>query len=146
MPTVTNSVLIAGPGASVFAAIEDPKVQMTFDEMIRSVDKVTDGPIGKGTRFRGEFKGFGKVEYEYIDFEAGRLVVHGVKMPFGQMQHRFEVAPEGSGSTRLVQSITAELNLLGKILWPIMMRRNMTARVTTLNALIKKFVESTPAS
>ena len=144
MPTVSDSVVIARNPAAVFAAIEDPTVQMTFDDMIRSVERLTDGPIGKGTRFRGDFKGMGTVEYEYADFEAGRRIVHGVRMPFGGMRHAFALSPEGGG-TRLVQTIDADLNLLGKLLWPLMMQRMFRQRVASLNGRIKTFVESRPA-
>src|SRR5688572_21682633 len=113
MPSVSGTVVIQRPPASVFAAIEDPKVQMTFDPMFRGVEQLTPGPIARGTRFRGDFKGMGKVEYEYADFEPGRRIVHAVRMPFGGMRHAFELAPEGATATQLAQSMDAELNLLG---------------------------------
>jgi hypothetical protein len=52
MASVSQSILIERPAAAVFSAIEDPKVQMTFDDMFRGVDQFTDGPIGKGVRVR----------------------------------------------------------------------------------------------
>jgi hypothetical protein len=141
MPIVSANVVIEKSSPAVFSALEDPKVQITFDDMFRGVEKLTPGPIAKGTRFRGDFKGMGKVEYEYVDFERNRLIVHGVKMPFGAMRHSFAMSPEKNGATRLDQSIQADLNLLGKILWPIMMKKKFEQRLATLNGLVKTYVE-----
>lgn len=142
MPTVSDSISISRPIARVFAALENPEVQVTYDgEMFRSVEKLTPGPIGKGTRFRGDFKGMGKVEYEYAGFEKDRLIEHAVKLPAGSARHRFEFTPEGTG-TRLGQTIDVQLNLLGRILWPLMMKGMMGSRVRTLNGLVKQHVEA----
>jgi uncharacterized protein YndB with AHSA1/START domain len=142
MPSVSNEITIARPVDVVFGALADPKVQTTYDsEMMRSVEQLTDGPIRQGTRFRGDFKGMGKVEYEYSQFEPNRLIEHAVQMPFGAMRHRFEFELQ-AGSTRLTQTIEARLNLLGQILWPLMMQRMMSKRVATLNGLVKRYVET----
>jgi len=141
MLEVSDSVTIAKPPPEVFAAIENPEVQITYDgQMFKAVEKLTDGPIGKGTRFRGTFKGMGKVEYTYDEFEPNQLIQHAVKMPFGQSRHRFEITPEGD-SSRLTQSISVEPNILGRIMWPLIMRRMMRKRVSTLNSLVKSYVE-----
>ena len=141
MPEVSDSIMIGKPTAEVFAAIENPEVQITYDgEMFKGVEKLTDGPIGKGTRFRGTFKGMGKVEYSYDEFEPNHLIQHAVKMPFGPFRHRFEITAEGD-SSRLTQSISVEPNILGRIMWPLIMRRMMRSRVSTLNGLVKSYVE-----
>jgi hypothetical protein len=115
---------------------------MTYDgEMMRSVEQLTPGAIGKGSRFRGDFKRMGKVEYEYADFEQDRLIEHAVRMPFGSARHRFDFADAGSGTT-LTQTITVRPNLLGRIAWPLMVKRMMSKRVQTLNGLVRDYVEA----
>jgi uncharacterized protein YndB with AHSA1/START domain len=141
MPSVSDSVQIQRPVEKVFGALADPQVQMRYDgEMMRANEQISPGPIGKGTRFRGKFKGMGTLEYAYEEFEPNRLIQVFVKIPFGRMRHRFEFAAEGDG-TRLSQSISMELNALGSILWPVMMKRMMQKRVRTLDGLVKRFVE-----
>ncbi len=141
MPSVSDSIRIDRPPTDVFAALADPRVQITYDgEMMKSVEQLSPGAIGKGTRFRGNFKGMGNVEYEYADFEQDRLIEHGVRTPFGSARHRFEFTPEGSG-TRLTQSITVKPNLVGQILWPVLMKRMMSKRAQTLDRLVKAYVE-----
>jgi hypothetical protein len=142
MARVSDAVLIDRPPDVVFAALANPAVQMTYDgEMLRSVEKLTPGPIGKGTRFRSEFKGMGNTEYDFAEFdEPDLLEVHVGKVPFGALHHRFEFMPQGTG-TRLTQSITVTPNLLGRLLWPLVIRRMMSARVQTLSGLVKQYAE-----
>ena len=61
MPNVTDTTYIDRPPATVFAALENPETQVTYGhDTFRSVEKLTRGPIGMGTRFRGDFKGHGR--------------------------------------------------------------------------------------
>jgi hypothetical protein len=82
----------------------------------------------------------GKIEYEYSEFGQNRLIEHSVKMPFGFMRHRFVFEPANSGS-RLTQSIIIELNVIGKILWPLMMKSMMVKRMRKLNGLLRNYLE-----
>jgi uncharacterized protein YndB with AHSA1/START domain len=140
--SVTGGVAIQSPPHDVFAALADPQVQMTYDgEMMLAVEKLTAGPIGKGTTFRGKFKGMGSVDYTYAAFDEDRLIEHSVRMPFGPARHRFEFFQEGTG-TRLQQTITAEPNLIGRLLWPIVIKGQCDKRIATLNARVKRHVEA----
>lgn len=142
MVEVNDTIEIDRPVNEVFGALADPNVQITYDgDMFRAVEQLTPGTIGKGTRFRGKFKGMGWVEYAYDEFEPNRLIQHGVRMPFGVVRHRFEFSSIGQRS-RLVQRIAVQPNLLGRVLWPLMIRRMMQNRVRTLNGLVKRYVES----
>ena len=140
--SVSESVAINHSLSEVFTALEDPQTQIKYDgETYRSTEKLTLGPIGKRTRFRGDFKGMGQVEYEYSAFEKDRLIEHFVKTPAGIVHHRFEFIPEGNG-TRLTQSIEAVPNLLGRLLWPIILKRQFQQRIQTLNTRVKRYAES----
>jgi hypothetical protein len=117
-------------------------VQITFDnEAFRSVEMLTPEPIGLGSRFRGDFKGMGKVDYEYAAYEQDRLIEHAVQMPFGAARHRFDFEPSDGGS-RLVQTMTLRPNLLGWVLWPFILRRAMRNRLRSVNGLVKQHVEA----
>ena len=142
MKSLKQSIKIKGPINSVFEALADPNNQMKFDnEMMRSCEKITDGPIEKGTRFRGNFKGMGIVEYGYSEFKQNSIIEHAVKMPFGSFHHRFNFEASND-ETVLTQTINLELNLLGKVMWPLMMKNMMTKRIKTLNVLIKQYIET----
>ena len=141
MPEVEATVDIPHPVQKVFAALSDPNTQMTYDgEMFKAIEQQTPGPIGRGTRFRGKFKGMGWLECMYDEYEEERLIQVAVKMPFGAARHRFEFQPTDQGS-RLIQRMIVEPNLIGAVLWPLMVRRMMQERVRTLNSLVKRYVE-----
>jgi ligand-binding SRPBCC domain-containing protein len=141
MVWVEDAVEIDQPVTEVFAALADPNVQIAYDGDMKAVQQLTPGEIGKGTRFKVKLKGMGWVESSYDEFDQDRLIQIGVRLPFGPLRHRFDLTPTGQGS-RLTQRISVEPNLLGRVMWPLMMRRMMQKRVQTLNALVKKFVES----
>jgi hypothetical protein len=138
---VSDTVDIDRPADDVFGALADPNVQITYDrDQFRAVEQLTPGTIGKGTRFRGRFKGMGWREFSFEEFEQNRLIEVGVRLPFGAARHRFEFSSVGDHS-QLAQKIEVHPNLLGRILWPLIIRRMMEDRVRTLNGLVKRYVE-----
>ena len=108
--------------------------------MFKAIEQLTPGPIGRGTHFRGKFKGLGWLECTYDEYEQKSLIQVAVKMPFGAARHRFEFQPTDHGS-RLTQRMVVETNLIGAVLWPLMVKRMMQNRVRTLNGLVKRYVE-----
>ena len=142
MKTVQDSIEINAPVHQAFEALADPAQQMKFDgDMMLSCEKISDGPIGKGTRFRGRFKGMGTMEYSYSEFIPDQLIEHAVQMPFGSLRHRFQFEANGGG-TRLTQQATLQPNFAGKIMWPLMMKNMLSKRLQTLNVLVKGFAEA----
>jgi ligand-binding SRPBCC domain-containing protein len=141
MVGVEDAAEIDRPVTEVFAALADPNVQIAYDGDVKAVQQLTLGEIGKGTHFKVKLRGMGWVESSYDEFDQDRLIQIGVRLPFGALRHRFDFTPTERGS-RLTQRISVEPNLLGRVMWPLMMRRMMQNRVQTLNALVKKFVES----
>ena len=70
MITISESAVIRRPVEEVFDAAADPQTQLEWDPgTLRSVEKLTPGPLGQGSRYRGDFKGSGVVEYEYVEFD-----------------------------------------------------------------------------
>ena len=90
MPSIAETAYIAQPTHRVFEAAADPDVQLRWDgPTLRHVEKLTPGPLARGARYRGNFKGFGTVTYEFAEFEPGRSFQHVARMPMGEMRHRF---------------------------------------------------------
>ncbi len=67
MVTVSQSTVLNHPLERVFETAADPQKQLEWDPAVmKSVEKVTPGPLAQGARYRGEFKGMGaNVEYEF---------------------------------------------------------------------------------
>ena len=63
MITISESAVIRRPVEEVFDAAADPQRQLEWDPgTLRSVEKLTPGPLGQGSRYRGDVKGSGVVE------------------------------------------------------------------------------------
>jgi hypothetical protein len=138
--TVANDVFIWKPAHRVFVAFADPAVQALYDPMLSSVEKLTAGPIAKGSCFRAQFEHAGTVEFEFTEFEQDQLVEQSAQMPFGPMRHRIELEARPDG-TRLRQTITLEPNIRGLAMWPVLLQQALSDRLRRLNELVKGNVE-----
>jgi uncharacterized protein YndB with AHSA1/START domain len=128
---VTETAVIPRPPAAVFAAAADPLTQLKWDpDTLKRVEALGEGPLAKGSRYRGEFKGFGTVEYEFTEFDPPRRFEHLARVKAGTMRHTltFEEVPEG---TRLTQVGRLEPNLLGRLMGP-MLKRGFRQRFQTI--------------
>jgi uncharacterized protein YndB with AHSA1/START domain len=115
------------PREAVFAAAADTEEQLRWDrETLKSVEKLTPGQIGQGARYRGRFKGFGIVEFEFAEFEAPRRLAVLARIKPGEMRHTFTFETAGDG-TRVSQVGELTPNLLGRLMAP-MIRRMLAKR------------------
>jgi hypothetical protein len=134
-------VVIPRAPIEIFETAADPYAQLKWDPgTLKQVEKLTPGPLAPGTRYRGEFKGFGVVEYQFTAYDPGKRFAHHAVMNIGDMQHIFEfaTAPEG---TLLTQTLLVEPAGIGKLLAPIMplmLRRRLRA----INLVLKQYVTS----
>jgi uncharacterized protein YndB with AHSA1/START domain len=145
MPTITESLIIARPPEEVFDAASDPEKQLMWDpEFTQSVEKLTPGPLSRGSRYRGKFKQFGTMEYEFADFERPKRFSHLTMMPMGEMSHTFtfEQVPEG---TRLTQEGRLKPRLLGRIMWP-MMSRMLRKRFRTIVSEVDEYLSTSTSA
>src|SRR6266542_4413029 len=77
MYRIIESAIIERPVSEVFAIAADPDKQLAWDTGgLRRVDKLTPGPLERGARYRGDFKGFGIVEYEFVEYELDLRFAH----------------------------------------------------------------------
>jgi uncharacterized protein YndB with AHSA1/START domain len=63
---------IAAPIERVFEYLADARTEPAWLPGATSVEKVTDGPVGKGTRFEGVYARAGRVSVELVEFEPPR--------------------------------------------------------------------------
>lgn len=131
MIRIEHTGAIPEPPDVVFPVISDPQTQLVWDAAtLRSVSKLDAGELGRGSRYRGKFKGFGTVEYEFVEFQPNTRFAHLAKIPLGRMRHTFTLEPDGGG-TRVVQTGELEPNLLGRLAAGVF-RRNLQKRFTTI--------------
>ena len=139
MFVITESVSLRWRPEEVFPALSDPQTQLEWDaETLRSVEKLTPGPLAEGARYRGRFKGYGTVEYEFVEYEPNRRFAHRAAIPMGRMHHLFELEPDPQG-TRLSQTGELTPNLFGRLMWPVASRM-LRKRFRTIGAEIGDFL------
>jgi uncharacterized protein YndB with AHSA1/START domain len=146
MLEINQTATVAAPVERVFAAASDPNEQLRWDkDTLRGVEKLTPGPLAAGARYRGRFKGFGTVEYEFAEFDAPRRFAHVATMPMGRMTHRFTFTPVDRG-TEITQTGSLEPNLLGRLLSPLvraMLGRRFRLIAGELSDYVGRPVETT---
>src|SRR3981081_612108 len=146
MYRIVERAIIERPVSEVFAIAADPDKQLAWDTGgLRRVEKLTPGPLGRGARYRGDFKGFGTVEYEFVEYEPDLRFAHRARVPMGEMPHlfTFESVP---GGTRLTQEGILTPNLAGRVMWPLMMRRVLGNRFRDIAARPPPPLASGPSS
>jgi uncharacterized protein YndB with AHSA1/START domain len=135
MVEVSYSQVLAHPIDAVFAAASDPERQLQWDrDRMRSVEKISAGPLGKGSRYRGRFKGMGTVEYEYAEYDPPRRFAHRARVPIGTTGHVFVFEPDAAG-TRMTQVGTFEPRGPGRLFTPLV-RRMLAKRLPQVAAAI----------
>jgi hypothetical protein len=136
---ISESSIMERPPAEVSEVAADPFEQLNWDSgTLKSVEKLTPGPLGRGSRYRGEFKGFGTVVYEYDEFEPGRRFTHHTLMKIAEVRHLFEFEAVSEG-TQLTQSIVAEPKGMGKLMAPIM-KVMMRRRLRVINSELRQYL------
>jgi uncharacterized protein YndB with AHSA1/START domain len=122
MVRVEETTTIDAPPERVFRAAADPERQLEWDAgTLRHVERLGDTPLGPGARYRGKFKGFGTVEYEFVEFDEPQAFAHRARVPVGQMTHRFTFEPT-DGGTRVTQVGELEPSVLGRVMGPMVRR------------------------
>jgi hypothetical protein len=143
MLRVSETAIIPRPVDEVFAAASDPLKQLEWDPAtMKRVEKLTPGPLGRGSRYRAAFKVMGTVEYDFPDFDPPRRFSHRTRLPMGEMRHTFIVEPVPQG-TRLTQEGELRPTLLGRLMQPLMARM-LRRRFRTVAQELSEYLEAAP--
>jgi uncharacterized protein YndB with AHSA1/START domain len=139
---VAESVTIRRPVEQLFDIAADPETQLKWDPgTLQRVEKLTQGPLGVGALYRGSFKRFGTVEYEYVQYEPGRRFSHDADMrAMGHVHHTFEFEPVADG-TGLTQRMQVEPSGVGRVMSPLM-KPLLRRRMRVIDAELKEYAES----
>ncbi|MEA3203076.1 MAG: carboxymethylenebutenolidase [Thermoplasmata archaeon] len=139
MVRCTLTQTIGRPPAAVFKAITDLRTFPDWNPTTKAAAKLTDGPVGEGTRFELAVRGFGRTVQELREFQADRQVR---LVPLSRSftgGHRFVLRASGA-STVVAHELELHprglLRLMAPMLGP-MMRKNLHATA----AALKEYVE-----
>jgi carbon monoxide dehydrogenase subunit G len=122
---IEETFAVARPPDVVFDYVTDPSKLSSWQTVNRSVEPLTDGPPGLGSRFRERTKPPLGKEFEQIteftEFDRPRRVhVHVVEGPY-PVDGTWSFAPEGEG-TKVHFVAEGELTGFMKLLGPLFAR------------------------
>lgn len=109
MVEVEKSVVIGRPIDEVFAYVTDFRHSPEWQEGMLQVRKITDGPLGVGTRFQVVRKLMGRQVEGIVEFvvykpnSEARWTLLAGSMPPGQASYHLESTPEGTRVTNTVE-------------------------------------------
>jgi hypothetical protein len=143
MPVIRNSVVVGCAPEVVFDFLSDLRAELEWNPRCESMEKLTEGPVGLGTRYRAKWKSSPYVEVETVAFER----------PHGWAAHnggpievtfvcRLEPVPEG---TRLEASFEPTPHGWFRLVFPlflVMMRREEKANMAHLRDAVERRAEA----
>lgn len=133
----------------VFAYVSDQLNAPTWQRGLEEVKRLTEGPIGIGTRhaFVRRFAGR-KMEgdNEYVEYTPNRSVAFKFKATSGSVPGggSYQVDALGPGRTRLTASVELHPTGLARLAQPLMslsLKREVEAGLVTLKGLLEKMDE-----
>jgi hypothetical protein len=141
---IEEHAVIPRPRGEVFATAADPFRQLEWDPVtLRRVEQLSDGPLAVGARYRGTFRGFGVLDYEFVEYEPDRRFAHLARLPMGELRHTFEFG-DGPDGTTLTQVGELRPNLMGTVASPLMgriLRRRFQVIAAEIDRYLRRSVD-----
>jgi carbon monoxide dehydrogenase subunit G len=109
------------PAGEVFDYLADARNEPDWLPGAERVEKVTDGPVGLGTRFSGTYARAGTVEVELVEFERPHRMTFRARSRIVHFDDAVELSEEG-GRTVLRAVMTAQPQGLMRLAGPLMAR------------------------
>jgi hypothetical protein len=135
-----RTIRVERPAGEVFDFLADARNELSWNDTVLTMEKVTAGPIGAGTRFRGDHKRIGVLDSTITAFERpARLSFHGEgKAMRFDAEFAFE---QGSGVTTIRETIAMEFYGLLRLLAPLLggsLRRQFAAEAEALKRALER--------
>jgi F420H(2)-dependent quinone reductase len=144
---IEGDVFIAAPPVQVFDLVADERNEPRYNSRIVHAEKITDGPVGVGTRFTALTAGSARASamtVEITDYLRPVRVASLIRSPLMRVEGALTLSPEGAG-TRLRWCWTMRLRGAARLATPLM--RLVGPSWERRNWLdLKRFVEGTPAA
>ena len=138
---------VEAPAEDIFAMMTDMGGVVQHISGIDSIEVLTEGPMGVGTRFRETRTMMGKPateEMEVVAFEPGRSYTLGCSSFGSRFQTVISFTPEGTGTRVAMEMSWKPVTLAAKLMSPVgaMMKGMMRKCMEQDLADIKKAAES----
>jgi hypothetical protein len=138
----TATISIRARADRVFITAADPHQQLIWDAgNFTRLETLTEGPLGKGSRFSCYVKGMGKMVYEFSEYLPFSRFVHVSTTWMSYGIHDFDFS-EKDGITELTQTMKIRLRNIGILLYPFA-KGIVKKQLKRLNNELKKYIENT---
>lgn len=135
MVRIEGEIVINRPVEEVFDFVADERNEPRYNRKMRRAEKISEGPIGLGTRFRAEVVRTGRavpMTIEFTGYDRPRRLASSTRMSSMDIQYTltFEPVPEG---TRMRWSGDVEPRGILKLMSPVVtwMGRRQEGRIWT---------------
>ena len=137
MPVIRNSVILPCPPEEAFDYLADLRAELEWNPRCEVMEKLTEGPVGLGTRYRAKWKSSPWVELETVAFDRPRgWTMHNGGLLEVTFTCTLEPAPEG---TRLHAMFEPTPHGWFRLIFPIflvMISREEKANMAHLRAAV----------
>ena len=132
--------VIARPLEQVFDTVVDVANFPQWNPTTRSARKLTDGPVGNGTMFELEIRGFGKVQQELQEFERNRSVrlVPHTKILAGGHRFRFKAVGTDTRIDHELEMIPKGIFRVFSVFMPMIGKKNLRDTAAALKAHLER--------
>lgn len=122
MAAIRGSVIIERPIAQVFDIVADERNEPSYNPRLRRVEKLTDGPVGLGTRFAATFASGRRRRSEMVTeltaFERPTRIGSRTEVDGALITGTLSFAPTGRG-TRMAWDWDVRLAGPARVLGPL---------------------------
>ena len=120
MAVIEKQIEIARPPQEVFDYLSDLRNERDWNPGLRTIEKLTDGPVGLGTRYRAQWKGSPLCVVECVRYEPPLCWTHTDDSPLGIVA-TFSLTPVGDG-TRVDTRFELQPRGVARLLAPVLAR------------------------
>lgn len=121
---------VARSRAEVFDFVADLRNESQWNPRAIGMEKLTEGPIGSGTRFAGTYQGLGSLETVLTEYQPpGRLGFHSTG-PRAEIRGLFVLKDSGGGTDIALEADVRPrgvLRYLAPAMQPLFARQNKAA-------------------
>ncbi len=143
MPVIRNSVVIRCTPEEAFDYLSDHRAELEWNPKCKVMEKLTDGPVGLGTRYHARWKGGPHVEMETVAYDRPRSwTMHNGGPIEVTFTCRLEPVPEG---TRLHAEFEPRPHGWFRLLFPVFLlviRRDEAANMRYIRAALERRMRS----
>lgn len=140
MIEVSTGILIHAPVKKVFETAADPNKQLIWNTGDFShLSSLSDGPLGKGSKFSCRVKGAGKMIYEFTEYLPYSRFTHAstTRMSYGVHYFSFN---EKNNSTEFLQTMQIRLRGFAILLYPFA-KNILKKQLNKINMGLKQYLE-----